>query len=1679
MQRTSLIFIAAIIIAGSFIFALPAPASAVSATPSEQEQLAALASQVQMLRRLFDALKQNLARPASAVAQCADGIDNDGDGQIDYPADTGCYGADDNDEAYYATSGTTTSTTSSSCSQSLITLLGTGCHYMYNDSSGRSIYCNSEMTRSAKEGDTAVTTGCSSGGSYTYTSTTTTTTTTTTSTSCGTGYYWYVPSTGSGYCKPNETTTTTTGSSSANLTATVSGSDVTLTWTDFYQGEGEYRIERKVGTGAWVQIGTSAYLAGGNGTYRDVGVTNGTYDYHVKPCTSASGCFGESNIARATVGGSSTSTTAPATATPAPVISSVAATNVTSNSATVGWITDIPANSKVEYGIGTASSVVSDGAFTTSHSISLSGLTSSTTYTYNVVSENTDYYRTTFSNQKFSTLSSASTFSLVAPTGLSARTDTNGYDVVLAWTDNSYEEEYKIERRRTQESWVTIASIPAQANSGTYTDRSIPSGLYGTYEYRVKACGGGACSPDSNIATVNVTGGTSSSTCDSALSALLGTGCHFMHNDSAGNPIYCDGPMTKSAKRGDTATTAGCPTSPGTTGTWQCSDGRDNDGDGQIDYPADTGCYSREDNDETSGTGGGAANCSAIASQSTCSVTSGCQWNAPSAPSGAAPYCSMVYAGDTTSCPGFSYSRWDSTGKRYCQLNNYAACQYNYPTYLDVTAYLPSNCPAAGQMQCSDGKDNDFDGAIDYPKDTSCYGPEDNDEYYPPGQTATTTPTAPAISSLSPFSGPIGTKVVITGTGFTPTGNQVNFDTGVIIDLSSADGKTLSFAVPDDRVPLCAVTEPRCLLPAPYNPVKPGTYWVSVTNANGTSGGVSFGVTESVAAVFTVDPAATSPKSGVIGVDAATRIRVKFTREFDPSSTVKEFFRLYKTSVPDARVSGSFSIFSDGFEFLPSGELEPSTGYTYTVLSTIRDRSGATLSPYSASFATGVSTRGSGTLVGKVTDAAGAPVVKAIVRVFPPYTPYQSTAAYSPLVYFSRDTQTDSSGSFQFSVPPGAYMVTVYPPAERSDLTRVAPREVAVGAGETRTVNFALGGAVKIITGTVAFSNGKSVTDAEVGAYASETRQWTSAPTDASGSYTLKVSGGAWLVGIHPRDSRGDVWSWNEKPRSVTFSRDQISETKTLDFTVPLRDATLSVSAVDEAGAAFGNVGIIVDTHSASSASTLFSAPSEFRITGSDGKAKFTLRAGTYYVRAYLPPNRGYFNPDEQIVTLVGGQTQEVKIVFKKRQVATALTITGVTKIDEGVLVDAFVWAWSERGGFASTRADQGGRFSFNVTPNERWHVGAGKEYKSFPYKSPDLVVEVKTQSVTIELLLTKQSLAPLSPTVNVTQAAAQQVVAQATDGAQITLPPEGAASSGTVQVEIKPTVEAPSQAGTEVVSTVYDVTIHDSAGNPVTTLSKEAEIVIPYSEAELKEQGVSEDAIVPSYFDEKSGTWVNLDGCTIDKERNAAICRVDHLTRFAITARADTTPPDAPSAVVAKAAGGGKITLTWKNPTKDFDYAKVYRSLKAGELGTIRAASLRTTQFIDSEGLTDGVTYYYTVRAIDPAGNESANTVQVNVAAKGTSGAAAAAAAAPNRAISRTLREGMRGEDVKMLQQFLIKEKYLSGQATGFFGKATKEAVIRLQEKYASELLTPVGLKKGSGIVGPSTRQKVNALLK
>jgi len=94
---------------------------------------------------------------------------------------------------------------------------------------------------------------------------------------------------------------------------------------------------------------------------------------------------------------------------------------------------------------------------------------------------------------------------------------------------------------------------------------------------------------------------------------------------------------------------------------------------------------------------------------------------------------------------------------------------------------------------------------------------------------------------------------------------------------------------------------------------------------------------------------------------------------------------------------------------------------------------------------------------------------------------------------------------------------------------------------------------------------------------------------------------------------------------------------------------------------------------------------------------------------------------------------------------------------------------------------------------------------------------------------------------------------------------------------------------------------------------------------------------------------------------------------------------------------------------------------------------------------------------------------------------------ASANFQFIRDLKKGDFSSDVKALQQVLnydpetqvaLKGPGSPGNETLFFGTLTENAVIRFQDKYKSEVLTPVSLKNGTGFVGVMTKKKFNEIV-
>lgn len=244
-------------------------------------------------------------------------------------------------------------------------------------------------------------------------------------------------------------------------------------------------------------------------------------------------------------------------------------------------------------------------------------------------------------------------------------------------------------------------------------------------------------------------------------------------------------------------------------------------------------------------------------------------------------------------------------------------------------------------------------------------------------------------------------------------------------------------------------------------------------------------------------------------------------------------------------------------------------------------------------------------------------------------------------------------------------------------------------------------------------------------------------------------------------------------------------------------------------------------------------------------------------------------------------------------------------------------------------------------------------------------------------------------------------------------------------------------------------------------------------------------------------------------------------------SATADIDSPSVPTDVRATAVSATQINIAWTRSTDNVAVAgyNIYRN--NGLIGTVVS-----NEFTDT-GLTQGVTYRYTIAAFDTASNSSARsgevsaTTQYPTTASGYYGSATttgntitvpaiATTAIPANQIATTTASslpaqmplvgatasvnkndervpsssamaslglfvtkrhlvlGSKGEDVKKLQKFLTLKGYLAEAATGFYGKATQRAVQKLQKENA---IAKEG-QDGYGEVGVKTRVAINGML-
>ena len=200
-------------------------------------------------------------------------------------------------------------------------------------------------------------------------------------------------------------------------------------------------------------------------------------------------------------------------------------------------------------------------------------------------------------------------------------------------------------------------------------------------------------------------------------------------------------------------------------------------------------------------------------------------------------------------------------------------------------------------------------------------------------------------------------------------------------------------------------------------------------------------------------------------------------------------------------------------------------------------------------------------------------------------------------------------------------------------------------------------------------------------------------------------------------------------------------------------------------------------------------------------------------------------------------------------------------------------------------------------------------------------------------------------------------------------------------------------------------------------------------------------------------------------------------------------------------------VRLLWETHTPSLTWLTYGTSIQFGQ--EHKSTNYSTTHSVDLLGLTPGTNFYYHIITEDEQGVISPDTVPTLYSTFQTVGIDDIAILKARLAdlqlrlsilqktagiktnpttisLTRTLKQGDTGEDVKKLQQLLNKDVRtrvsLSGAGslgfeTNYFGSKTRQAVVIFQELYPVAVLKPVGLIKGSGIVGPLTIAHLNTL--
>ncbi|MBI2426291.1 MAG: carboxypeptidase regulatory-like domain-containing protein [Candidatus Kerfeldbacteria bacterium] len=493
-----------------------------------------------------------------------------------------------------------------------------------------------------------------------------------------------------------------------------------------------------------------------------------------------------------------------------------------------------------------------------------------------------------------------------------------------------------------------------------------------------------------------------------------------------------------------------------------------------------------------------------------------------------------------------------------------------------------------------------------------------------------------------------------------------------------------------------------------------------------------------------------------------------------------------------------------------------------------------------------------------------------------------------------------SQGAFICKVPAGTWILR-YNVWNNSDYD--VGDEVTVTIGDSETVDgvvVTLIPANSSISGRLVDASGNAITDVSASIYAdngsgSNKYAWTN-----DGSYSFKVSGGEWTLGAWVSWGSGYIVS-PQQEKTVTVGDD---EDVTFDITVVKEDSLVSGTVTDESGTPLQNMWISLKTKKGEETTSNYDAYRSYyefgAVSDQNGNYEIQTTSGDWFVTPSATAGSGYMNPEAVKVTVDSSHPADVDFVFR----VPDATISGNVTLD-GAESPASVYAWSEDGGYTSTTSDSG-TFELPITSDDTWNVGAVHEVdnENTFYEASEVVIiaEEENTTYTADLSLTQSDLV-VPDAETVTFNSDEMATLELSDGTQVVIP-EFAISDDTDQlltVTATPLVEGVARTSTEQpLGLMYDLQAvkadGEDVGSEITSFAAEVTIVLPYTDDQLEKEGITEEEITPSYWDDTNRDYRSVNNVVVNTDENEISCTINHFTKFGIvtsgTADATLTIP-------------------------------------------------------------------------------------------------------------------------------------------------------------------------------------------